>query len=478
MLDELRRRVEAFRIDGSESGPLTFAARLARENGWPVAFAERVVREYQLFMLLAVTAGHPVCPSEEVDEAWHLHLTYTRSYWKDFCANTLGQPVHHEPTRGGPAEASKHLRMYEATLSAYRGAFGEEPPRDIWPPSEVRFADPARRSKVDRAEHWIVPKRLVKRASATAAALLVALAAMGCAGSLNPFDLVGPEFLAFLIPLMFVAAVLGRLLRQSMRGPAFQPGDENVSLEWHQAAYLAGGAPRLTSAAIARQVAAGALQVSEDGATLNAVGPPPGGLTPAEHALWGQLPLARTREALKAATAAVDAAYAEQAERLAQDGLALRPSQATGVLGVSMIPLLLVVVAFGIPRLIMGLSHGRPVAYLLMTLMGGGTVGLLIAAAGSLRRTRRGDALLRRLTDQHHQLRSGTGLGTAEAAALGVALFGTSALASEAAYAALHGWYPKQTSGSGCGSSGCGTSGCGGGGGCGSGCGGCGGGGD
>jgi hypothetical protein len=140
-------------------------------------------------------------------------------------------------------------------------------------------------------------------------------------------------------------------------------------------------------------------------------------------------------------------------------------------------PLLLVVVAFGIPRLLMGLSHERPVAYLVITLIIGGIAGLLIAAAGSLRTTRRGDALLQRLTRQHDQLRSGTGMGSAELAALGVALFGTSALAGEAAYAALHGWYPKQTSGSGCGTSGCGTSGCGGGGGCGSGCGGCGGGG-
>ena len=51
--------------------------------------------------------------SEQVDAAWHLHLTYTRSYWDRFCKETLGQPLHHDPTRGGPAEAD--TRSPEAT---------------------------------------------------------------------------------------------------------------------------------------------------------------------------------------------------------------------------------------------------------------------------------------------------------------------------------------------------------------------------
>jgi hypothetical protein len=35
---------------------------------------------------------HIVTPSEQVDQVWHLHLTYTRSYWDEFCPNVLGQP--------------------------------------------------------------------------------------------------------------------------------------------------------------------------------------------------------------------------------------------------------------------------------------------------------------------------------------------------------------------------------------------------
>src|SRR5260221_356074 len=88
---------------------------------------------------IAIPPETPICPSEDVDAAWHLHLTYTRSYWKRFCGEVLGRQLHHEPTRGGPAENTKHLAMYEATLAVYREAFGEEPPRDIWTPARERF---------------------------------------------------------------------------------------------------------------------------------------------------------------------------------------------------------------------------------------------------------------------------------------------------------------------------------------------------
>src|SRR5947209_3201497 len=133
-------RIESFDIDGGEA-VLPFASRLARENGWTRLHAQRVVREYKRYVFLAVSSAFPVCPSEDVDAAWHLHLTYTRSYWKRFCGEVLGRPLHHDPTKGGPAEAKKHLRMYARTLSAYREAFGHEPPPDIWPPADARFGD-------------------------------------------------------------------------------------------------------------------------------------------------------------------------------------------------------------------------------------------------------------------------------------------------------------------------------------------------
>ena len=72
----LLARIEAFGLD-VPGAPDPFSRRLARENGWPTAYAERVVREYRRFVVLAVSAGHAVTPSEQVDQAWHLHLLYS-----------------------------------------------------------------------------------------------------------------------------------------------------------------------------------------------------------------------------------------------------------------------------------------------------------------------------------------------------------------------------------------------------------------
>ena len=76
---DLLAKIESFEIDGPDAPDLTFAARLAREQGWTVAFARRAIREYKLFVYLAITAHHIACPSEQVDAVWHQHLTYTRA---------------------------------------------------------------------------------------------------------------------------------------------------------------------------------------------------------------------------------------------------------------------------------------------------------------------------------------------------------------------------------------------------------------
>src|SRR5262245_31122097 len=120
----LYERLMQFQID--ESGAeLTFARRLARENGWTLDSAERVITEYKRFLFLACEAGHIVSPSEDVDQVWHLHLTYTRSYWSDLCPNVLARPLHHMPTKGGSAEQSYFVDLYNLTLASYEKAFGQ-----------------------------------------------------------------------------------------------------------------------------------------------------------------------------------------------------------------------------------------------------------------------------------------------------------------------------------------------------------------
>lgn len=124
---------------GSKSDSLTFIDRLARENGWSRIFAERCVIEYKRFIYLAMISDAPVTPSDQVDQVWHLHLTYTVSYWLEFCGNILGKPLHHGPTKGGVIEANKYHSQYQKTLDRYLMAFNEAPSSDIWPSCHQRF---------------------------------------------------------------------------------------------------------------------------------------------------------------------------------------------------------------------------------------------------------------------------------------------------------------------------------------------------
>ena len=143
---------------GPEGAEQTFEQRLARENGWSALEAARVLEEYKRFCFLAATAGHPVTPSEAVDQAWHLHLCYSRDYWQRFCPEVLGRELHHGPTKGGPAERDKHFEQYALTLRSYEEIFGS-PPEDIWPASYKRFFEDSRARRVNPRDYILLPRR-------------------------------------------------------------------------------------------------------------------------------------------------------------------------------------------------------------------------------------------------------------------------------------------------------------------------------
>jgi hypothetical protein len=155
----LWQRIADHRI-GPPDASLTFASRLARENRWTLAHAERVIAEYKRFCYLAMTSGHEVTPSDAVDQAWHLHLTYTRDYWERFCAVVLRCDLHHGPTRGGPDEGVRFYRQYADTLAAYEAAFGAPPPADIWPAARRRFRVDPRNVRVNFSDGIFVRRRV------------------------------------------------------------------------------------------------------------------------------------------------------------------------------------------------------------------------------------------------------------------------------------------------------------------------------
>jgi uncharacterized protein (TIGR04222 family) len=262
------------------------------------------------------------------------------------------------------------------------------------------------------------------------------------------------------------------VIRSGLRKPDPESGDDELEFTWEQTAYLAGGYPRLTTAAIARLVEREFAAVASDSERLVPGGKLPAreDLSPAEHAVYSALPFGNKPADLKPVHEAVEAAFSTRASRLEDDGFVLPRERQVALALASLAPLLLVLLAFAVPRLVMGLAHDKPVTFLVIAGIMGLVFGIPFCVGRTIRLTYRGENLLVWLRAKHGSL---TTSGAADAA-MGVALFGTAALAVSS-IPFLQTWYPRQTSdaGGGCGS-GCGSGD--GGGGCGGGgCGGCGG---
>ena len=144
-------------VVGIPGSKLSFAKRLARENGWKEDYAKRVIVEYKRFMFLCATHEEGMTPSDQIDQAWHLHLLYTTNYWDEFCATTLGKEISHNPTEGGQEERDKFVKWYERTLEDYRLTFGKRPPADIWPDSKTRFSKDVNAVRIHRARYTAIP---------------------------------------------------------------------------------------------------------------------------------------------------------------------------------------------------------------------------------------------------------------------------------------------------------------------------------
>lgn len=154
--EELWQRMKAYALDDPGSS-MTFTDRLCRENDWSISYGVRAVLEYKRFMFLACASGHPCTPSDEVDQVWHLHLLYTQSYWKEWCAKVMGKEIHHGPTKGGGEEREKYEDWYQRTKQSYLTFFGKEPPADLWPDPESRMRF-IHFTRVNRHKQWVLPK--------------------------------------------------------------------------------------------------------------------------------------------------------------------------------------------------------------------------------------------------------------------------------------------------------------------------------
>lgn len=204
-MNELLQKIESFDIDGGPCAS-TFAMRLAKEQQWTAGYTARVIREYKRFLYLGATQG-PVTPSEVVDEAWHLHMIYTESYWTRLCGEVLGKPFHHRPGRGGSAEARKHRDQFQDTRSKYLAVFGEEPPADIW---SVKLTKPGYNPET----HWLIDRRQAGRWMMIGGGMAAAgVVAAGCTEEGVPMGVGLVICLAPIVIIAFVGTMIGRAMQ-------------------------------------------------------------------------------------------------------------------------------------------------------------------------------------------------------------------------------------------------------------------------
>ena len=157
----LWQKISLFKFDDEHSS-FQFSDRLARENGWTKAYTFQVIEEYKKFIFLCCISKSGVTPSDQVDQAWHLHLTYTKSYWIDLCKHTLAREIHHTPTKGGGAESEKFDDFYSATLLQYKEKFGTQAPDKIWPQNAERFSN-VNFQRINLKNYWLVRKLRLKK---------------------------------------------------------------------------------------------------------------------------------------------------------------------------------------------------------------------------------------------------------------------------------------------------------------------------
>ena len=160
--DPLWHRIEAFDLDAIDP-VLSFTRRLAGDNGWTDEHAARVIEEYKRFCYLSVVAPQKILPSDQVEQAWLLHIAYSQNYWGVFCAQVLDCDLHHDPISVGDndndGENEDRLQdTYRVTLETYQRLSGEMPPPDIWPRPELLLAGQGAMRRVSTNESLIIRK--------------------------------------------------------------------------------------------------------------------------------------------------------------------------------------------------------------------------------------------------------------------------------------------------------------------------------
>ena len=396
---ELWARLQNFDLD-EPGASLDFSRRLARENGWTHEFARRVVEQYKRFLFLAMSAGHPVTPSDEVDQAWHLHLVYTRSYWDELCAHVLRAPLHHGPTRGGAREGAKFGEWYAKTRASYARFFGEAAPPDIWPDARIRFGDAPHFRRVNARRHWIIEKPTLQQPRRVSPAFLVALVGLGAGGvavgaqvEFNPWNWGGAAFLT----LFWILCAAGMVALFWAKNTLTTPNDSQlpgVPVDAYAIARLRAGNTLPVDVAIVNMIAEN--RVAFDSRNeLQQTGAAPS--HPFERAIWDAIGQRVTRvDKLRRLVGPRCERFDDELRRL---GLLISEDARTNIsLVFALVPTLLLLL--GGSKILVGLSRERPVGFLVAS-----CIAVIVATfylwKNFPRKSGRGEALLNHLQQRH-----------------------------------------------------------------------------
>lgn len=108
--------------------PAMLVPRIATIHNYSEEYAAKLVQEAKRMLYLYSLTKIGVSPSDEIDNAWHEMILFTRFY-KEF-SEFIGVFVHHDPTPGQPDGG----KSYQRTLENYRQTFDIEPDSNYWTP--------------------------------------------------------------------------------------------------------------------------------------------------------------------------------------------------------------------------------------------------------------------------------------------------------------------------------------------------------
>lgn len=369
---QLWERIAAHPFE-NPSVDLDFTGRLARTMGWSLETARAGIKEYRRFCFLAAHASEPMTPSEEIDEIWHLHLTYSRDYWEVWCKQVLGRTLHHDPTVGGASEQSRFRAQYAETLALYETYFGP-PDAQFWPGLHDRFRPRYRVIDSDRTLTLPRPTlRAMRMARGPALAAVLALASVTPASAefLDVLDWKGDRFLSFYVQLLLGAFALAFVVRWLVRGTGRPAIKRNLSPV--EVAYLTGGAGRAADTLV--------IELSTCGAATVTASPPrirvstaradlPRSLQPFRSLEQGTYTRAQFMRVFQRAAATQRMRF-----ELADGNLILDRSRNLWCTAATL-SIMLPVIALGAAKTIVGLGRDKPVGFLIML--------ILIASGGLL----------------------------------------------------------------------------------------------